>query len=59
MSDVREIGDAVVRRQGSSAPYVHALPRHVADGGWFGSPRVLGVDDDGNESLALLEGVVP
>ena len=52
--DVRGIGDAVVRRQGSSALFVHALLRHLADVGWVGSPRVLGVDDEGNETLTFL-----
>ena len=59
VSDVRKIGDAVVRKQGRSAHFVHALLRHLADVGWVGSPRVLGVDDDGHETLTFLEGVVP
>ena len=59
VSDVRKIGDAVVCRQGSSAFFVHSLLRHLADVGWVGSPRVLGVDDDGHETLTFLEGVVP
>lgn len=59
VSEVRKIGDAVVRKQGRSALLVHALQRHLADVGWVGSPRVLGVDDDGHETLTFLEGVVP
>ena len=59
VSDVRKIGDAVVRKQGRSAHFVHALLRHLADGGWVGSPRAIGVDDDGHETLTFLEGVVP
>jgi hypothetical protein len=59
VSDVRQIGDAVVRKQGRSAHFVHALRRHLGDDGWVGSPRVLGVDDDGHQRLTFLEGAVP
>jgi Ser/Thr protein kinase RdoA (MazF antagonist) len=35
---------------------VHALLRHLADVGFDGAPRVLGVDDDGREVLTYVPG---
>jgi phosphotransferase family enzyme len=35
---------------------VHALLRHLADKGFTGAPRPLGLDDQGREVLSFLEG---
>ena len=59
VSEVRRVGDSVVRKQGRRVLFVHALLRHLADVGWVGSPRVLDLDEGGNETLSFLEGVVP
>jgi hypothetical protein len=58
---VVRIGDTVRRPQRSTSPATHALLRHLADVGFDGAPRFLGVDDRGREMLSYLPGtpVVP
>lgn len=58
---VVRVGDTVRRPQRSTSPATHALLRHLADVGFDGAPRFLGVDDRGREMLSFLPGtpVVP
>jgi hypothetical protein len=48
-------GDAVLRKPGERAEFVHELLRHLD--GWEGAPRFLGVDD-GRERLSFIDGYV-
>ena len=58
---VVRVGDTVRRPQRSTSGATHALLRHLADVGFEGAPRFLGVDDLGREVLSFLPGtpVVP
>ncbi|WP_329483484.1 phosphotransferase [Kribbella sp. NBC_01484] len=49
-------GDAVLRKPGERAGFVHDLLRLLA--GWGGAPRFLGVDADGRERLGFVDGYV-
>jgi len=49
-------GDAVLRKPGERAEFVHELLRHLD--GWEGAPRFLGVDEDGRERLTFIDGYV-
>ncbi len=53
------IGDTVRRRAGPWTPAVHALLRHLEAVGFEGSPRVIGMDEQGREVLAYIEGDGP
>jgi hypothetical protein len=53
------VGDTVRRRAGPWTPAVHALLRHLEAVGFDGSPRVLGIDAQGREVLAYIEGDGP
>jgi hypothetical protein len=53
---VFRVGDTVRRPSQSTAPAVHALLRHLADGGFDGAPRPLGTDEQGREVLTYVEG---
>jgi hypothetical protein len=53
---VVRIGDTVRRPQRPTSPATHALLRHLADVGFAGSPRVLGVDERGREVLTYVPG---
>jgi hypothetical protein len=57
-SDVRRVGDVVVRKTGPWAPAVHRLLRHLERVGFPGSPRVVGggFDASGNEIVTYIEG---
>ncbi|WP_375389779.1 phosphotransferase [uncultured Amnibacterium sp.] len=57
MRVVRREGDVVVRRTSWWSPAVHDLLRHLERQGFPESVRLLGLDADGNERLALIEGV--
>ncbi len=49
--------DGTVRRAtGPWTPAVHALLRHLADRGFDGAPRVLGIDAAGREMVSFLPG---
>ena len=50
------VGDTVRRAAGPWTPAVHALLAHLADKGFAGSPRPLGVDEQGREVLTFLPG---
>jgi hypothetical protein len=50
------VGDTVRRAAGPWTPAVHALLAHLAGRGIVGSPRPLGVDDQGREVLTYLAG---
>jgi Phosphotransferase enzyme family len=58
---VVRVGDTVRRPRRSTSPATHALLRHLADVGFDGAPRFLGVDGQGREVLSYLPGtpVVP
>ena len=59
IADAAKLGDTVRRRTGPWTPAVHALLRHLERAGFDGSPRVLGVDEHGRESLSYIEGDAP
>jgi hypothetical protein len=50
------VGDTVRRAAGPWIPAVHALLAHLAQQGFAGSPRALGVDEHGREVLTFLAG---
>ena len=50
------VGDTVRRAAGPWTPAVHALLTHLAGRGFAGSPRPLGVDEQGREVLTFLAG---
>ncbi|MGY1593459.1 phosphotransferase [Geodermatophilus sp. SYSU D00708] len=53
---VVRIGDTVRRPQRSTSPATRALLGHLADVGFRGAPRFLGVDDRGREVLSYVAG---
>ena len=53
---VVRIGDTVRRPLRATSAATHALLRHLADVGFAGAPRFLGVDDDGREVLSYVRG---
>lgn len=55
---VLRVGDTVRRPTGAWTNGVHALLRHLEDKRFEGSPRVLGLDDDGREILTFIPGDV-
>ena len=55
---VVRIGDTVRRPTGPWTPGVHALLRHLEQKGFDGSPRVLGIDEEGREVLTFIPGQV-
>ncbi|CAA9268888.1 MAG: hypothetical protein AVDCRST_MAG77-3074 [uncultured Chloroflexi bacterium] len=57
-SGVVRVADTVRRPMGPWSPTVHALLRHLADRGFDESPRVLGVDAAGRETLTYMDGEV-
>ncbi len=52
------IGATVRRVTGPWSTCVHALLRHLADAGFGGAPRFLGIDRHGREVLSFIEGEV-
>jgi hypothetical protein len=56
LTEVVRIGATVRRSTGPWTPGVHALLRHLAERGFDGAPRVLGMDDEGREVLSYVEG---
>lgn len=54
VNDVVRVGDTVRRQR--SPEFVHGLLRHLD--AWPGSPRLLGIDEQGREVLSYLEGHV-
>jgi len=57
-SIVVRVGDTVRRPVGHWTPAVHRLLNHLARAGFTGAPTVLGIDGDGREILAYVEGEV-
>jgi hypothetical protein len=53
---VVRVGDTVRRPLRDTSAATHALLRHLADAGFAGAPRVLGVDDRGREVLSYVPG---
>lgn len=58
LTPVVRVGATVRRAQGPWSPAVHALLLHLADAGFAGAPRFLGVDAQGREILSYLPGEV-
>jgi Ser/Thr protein kinase RdoA (MazF antagonist) len=56
---VVRVGDTVRRPQRATSPATHALLRHLAERGFDGAPRLLGVDEQDREVLSYLPGVAP
>ncbi|WP_280493276.1 phosphotransferase [Nocardia asiatica] len=59
VNDVVRVGDTVRRRPSPRAEFVHELLARFERCGWTGAPRLLGMDDQGREILAYLDGQVP
>jgi hypothetical protein len=53
---VVRVGDTVRRPQSPTSPATHVLLRHLADVGFAGAPRFLGVDGLGREVLSYVPG---
>ncbi|WP_232660716.1 phosphotransferase [Pseudonocardia sp. TRM90224] len=53
---VHRVGETVRRPMRPTSAATHALLRHLADVGFSGAPRVLGVDDAGREVLSYVHG---
>jgi hypothetical protein len=53
---VVRVGQTVRRPQRPTGPATHALLRHLADVGFGGAPRFLGIDDMGREVLTFVPG---
>jgi hypothetical protein len=52
--------DATVRRPtGPHSPFVHRLLRFLEELDFDGVPRLLGIDEQGRETLSFIEGFVP
>jgi hypothetical protein len=55
---VVRVGHTVRRPAPTAAAFVHDLLRHLDQHGWSGSPRYLGVDDQGRDVLTFIDGHV-
>ena len=55
---VRRVGDTVRRPARRSSPAVRALLQHLEEVGFDGAPKFLGVDEQGRDVLAFLDGDV-
>jgi Ser/Thr protein kinase RdoA (MazF antagonist) len=53
---VVRIGDTVRRPLRATSPATHALLRHLAEVGFDGAPRLLGIDGQGREVLGYIPG---
>jgi Ser/Thr protein kinase RdoA (MazF antagonist) len=53
---VFRVGDTVRRPQRPTSPATHALLRHLANVGFDGAPRFLGIDSRGREVLSYIPG---
>ena len=56
---VVRVGDTVRRPQGPNAAFAQALLVELASSGFDGSPRFLGIDENGREILSFIAGDVP
>jgi len=52
------VGQSVRRAIGSWSPAIHALLLHLETRGFSGSPRFLGIDEQGREILSFIEGEI-
>ncbi len=59
VTTVVRVGDTVRRSAGLWTPAVHALLRHLEQGGFDAAPQVIGYDVQGREVLSYLEGDCP
>ncbi|SDT28957.1 phosphotransferase [Actinoplanes derwentensis] len=57
IGDAVRVGGTVRKTPPPDPPFVHAVLRHLES--WSGSPRYLGVDDQGRDMLEFLPGSVP
>lgn len=55
-TSVMRVGDTVRRATTPASPAVHRLLAHLAQKGFAGSPRLLGIDEQGREILSYIEG---
>ncbi len=55
-SSVVRVGNTVRRAATPASPAVHRLLDHLAQKGFAGSPRFLGIDEQGREILSYVEG---
>jgi len=53
---VTRLGDTVRRPRRPTSPATHALLQHLADVGFTGAPRFLGIDGQGREVLSYVPG---
>jgi hypothetical protein len=58
VTTVVRVGDAVHRTPGIWTASVHALLKHIREGGFLAAPQVLGSDGEGREILSYIEGKV-
>ena len=56
---VVRVGDTVRRPLRENSPATHALLLHLAERGFDGAPRLLGIDERDREVLSYLPGVAP
>jgi hypothetical protein len=56
ISGAVRVGGTVRRETGPWTPTIHALLNHLEAAGFAGSPRVLGIDEQGREVLSYVEG---
>lgn len=56
---VVRIGDTVRRPRRERSPATHALLAYLEDHGFGGSPRLLGIDEQGREILTYIDGIAP
>jgi hypothetical protein len=59
LSEVWQVGQTVRRTGGSWTPTVHALLGHLAQIGFPGAPRPIGIDENGREILSFVDGAGP
>ncbi|MFJ6568513.1 phosphotransferase family protein [Streptomyces sp. NPDC091292] len=59
VNDVVRVGATVRRRPSPRAAFTHGLLGFLAERGWEGAPRFLGLDERGREVLGHIEGEVP
>ena len=50
--------DVVHRPAGTWTPTIHRLLKHIRSKGFFGGPKPIGIDDQGNEMISYIPGEV-
>jgi hypothetical protein len=56
---VVRVGDTVRRPLSARWSFVHRFLAHLEQAGFGGAPRLLGIDEQGRESLTFIEGLAP